>query len=84
MFICLVCCGIVDVDGCDVVEVVYLEIFGVVCLFVVEIENLILLLFVSRVIVEGEGFGGVEFEVRLMDLVLDVFLMLEYEFVIEV
>lgn len=79
----LACRGIVDADGRDAAEVAHLETFGVACLPVAEIENLILLPSVSRAIAEGEGLGGAELEARLTDLASDVFSTLEHESAIE-
>lgn len=62
------CSGIVDADDYDASDVEYLSRLGVAVLPVSEIENLILLPEVSRIIAENEGYEAAELEERLTAL----------------
>lgn len=62
------CSGIVDADDYQPDDIEYLQDLGVAALNVSEIENVILIPSVSRVIVAHEGFEGDELEHRLAAL----------------
>lgn len=59
------CSGIVDADDYQADDIAYLGELGVAALNVSEIENLILLPAVSRLIAEHEGYGADELDDRL-------------------
>lgn len=69
----ITCAGLVDADGRDTDDRTYLAGIGVSVLPVAEIENLLLLPAVSRVILEKNDFHGEEIEIRLADVKAAVF-----------
>lgn len=66
------CAGIIDADAFLKEEIDSFNKYGVAILPVSEIENLLLLPDVSRVIAECEGYRGEELESKLIDLRCDV------------
>jgi hypothetical protein len=77
------CSGIVDADGYEPEDIRYLNELGIAVLSVSEIENLILLPAVSRVIARREGYQGQELENRLAALMTAVFDTLNSEAAID-
>ena len=71
------CSGIVDADGYDADEAVYLKNLGVAILSVSEIENIILLPAVSQTIAESEGHVGSDLAASLAALRADIFSTLQ-------
>lgn len=67
------CAGIVDADDYTSDEIHYLNGLGVYPLPVSEVENLILLPEVSRVIAQTEGYAGAELEQQLFKLQTAIF-----------
>lgn len=77
------CSGIVDADDYDTNDIDYLNTLGIAVLTVSEIENIILLPTVSRVIAESEGYVGDELESSLNNLKSAIFETLNSERVID-
>lgn len=77
------CAGIVDADDYTQDEIHYLNGLGVYPLSVSEIENLILLPEVSRVIVQTEGYAGADLEQQLSKLHSAIFSTLQSPAAIE-
>lgn len=77
------CSGIVDADDYQPDDIAYLGNLGVAALNVSEIENLILLPAVSRVIAEHEGYEAAELNDRLNNLKVAIFATLDAEQAIE-
>lgn len=69
----ITCAGLVDADGRDANDRLYLASIGVSVLPVAEIENLLLLPTVSRIILEKNDFGGIELEAKLAEIKAAVF-----------
>lgn len=67
------CSGIVDADDYDANDIDYLKTLGIAVLTVSEIENIILLPTVSRVIAESEGYVGGDIESSLNNLKSSIF-----------
>lgn len=67
------CAGLIDADGRDASERARLTDIGVSVLPVAEIENLLLLPQVSRIILEKNDFSGVELETKLAEVKAAVF-----------
>lgn len=79
----ITCAGIVDADDYTVDDVQYLNSLGVFPLPVSEVENLILLPEVSRVIAQHEGFSGVDIDQQLSRLKDAIFATLQSDAAIE-
>lgn len=77
------CAGIVDADDYTTEEIQYLNDLGIFPLPVSEVENLILLPKVSRVIAQLEGFGGTELEQQLSNLKMAIFETLQSQAAID-
>ena len=67
------CAGLIDADGRDANEIKYLTNIGISVLPVAEIENLLLLPQVSRVILEKNDFSAAEIETKLRDVKAAIF-----------
>ncbi|MFK2913373.1 AAA family ATPase [Pseudomonas sp. 3HC3] len=77
------CAGIVDADDYTSDEIHYLTGLGVYPLSVSEVENLILLPEVSRVIAQTEGYAGADLEQQLSKLQTAIFNSLQSQAAIE-
>jgi ABC-type molybdenum transport system ATPase subunit/photorepair protein PhrA len=77
------CAGIVDADDYTSDEIHYLNGLGVYPLPVSEVENLILLPEVSRVIAQTEGYAGADLEQQLSKLQTAIFNTLQSRAAIE-
>ena len=69
----ITCSGIVDADDLQTDEIAYLDSLSIAVLPVSEIENIIFLPPVSRVIALSEGYTGDDLENKLNALKTDVF-----------
>lgn len=69
----ITCAGLVDADGRDADDRAYLASIGVSVLPVAEIENLLLLPAVSRIILTKNDFSGAELEAKLTEVKAAVF-----------
>ncbi|MDC3741954.1 ABC-type dipeptide/oligopeptide/nickel transport system, ATPase component [Pseudomonas syringae] len=77
------CAGIVDADDYTSDEIQYLNGLGVYPLLVSEVENLILLPEVSRVIAQTEGYTGADLEQHLSKLQTAIFNTLQSQAAID-
>lgn len=69
----ITCAGLVDADARDTDDLTYLASVGVSVLPVAEIENLLLLPAVSRIILAKNDFAGTELEAKLVEVKAAVF-----------
>ena len=67
------CAGLIDADGRDAIEQTRLADIGVSVLPVAEIENLLLLPEISRIILEKDDYCGVDLEAKLGEVKAAVF-----------
>ncbi len=79
----ITCSGIVDADDYSQEDQEYLQNLGIATLPVSEIENLILLPSVSRVIAQNEGHTGDELDAKLNNLAEAIFDLLNSDRAIE-
>lgn len=79
----ITCSGIVDADSHNKDERDHLQRLGIATLPVSEIENLILLPSISRIIVQNEGYTGDEVDTKLNNLASEIFEYLNSDGVIE-
>jgi hypothetical protein len=79
----ITCSGIVDADDYSVEDKEYLQNLGIATLPVSEIENIILLPSVSRMIAHHEGLSGDELDTRLNNLSEAIFDSLSTERAVE-